>query len=233
MIDLLSWNIRQGGGSRTSAILSAIIDANPGVIVLSEFRNNVNGTTLRTGLLRKGYQFQVVSAAESNTNSVLIASKFPCDSKLFPDSDKNYPHAVIRADFSAFRLYGVYLPHKKKHQLFKYLLEDELDDEYPSIITGDWNTGKNGIDQAGNSFWYSENLTKLEQRGYFDMFRAVHGSVKEYSWFSHQGNGYRYDHAYATDCLKSLLRDCHFKHAWRTEGLSDHSPMWITLGANQ
>lgn len=229
MIEILAWNIRQGGGRRVNDQLAALQELNPHIIVLSEFRNNANGLSIRTTLLRRGYQFQIVTAANANVNSVLIASKFPCGSALFPDSDPNFPHAMIRGDFEAFRLYGVYLPHKKKHRLLEFLCADELDDSVPSIVIGDWNTGKNGIDQAGNSFWYSEYLKRLEDREYFDAFRQCHGDVREYSWFSHGGNGFRYDHCYMSECLAAVLHDCRYLHDWREEGLSDHSPMLVRL----
>ena len=198
--------------------------------MLSEFRNNDNGLTLRTGLLRRGFLHQAVSGADSQTNSVLIASKFPCGSALFPDSDQNFPHAIVRGDFDAFYLYGVYLPHKKKHRLFDFLCDGELEDDTPSIIIGDWNTGKNRIDQEGTSFWYSEYLDRLERRGWCDAFRRIHGDTREYSWFSHQGNGYRYDHCYLSKSLEPVLRDFEYCHESREAGLSDHSAMILTLG---
>lgn len=229
MIQILAWNIRQGGGRRVTDQLALIHQQNPHIVVLSEFRNNANGITIRSSLLRHGYNFQIATGATDNTNSVLIASKFPCGSALFPESDPNFPHAIARGDFGAFRLYGVYLPHKKKHRLLDFLRNEELDDQIPSIVIGDWNTGKNGIDQAGNSFWYSEHLTHLETRDYFDAFRERQGDVREFSWYSHGGNGYRYDHCYMSGCLRSVLDDCYYVHSWREDGLSDHSPMIVTL----
>ncbi|MFK7821074.1 MAG: endonuclease/exonuclease/phosphatase family protein [Planctomycetaceae bacterium] len=229
-VSILSWNIRQGGGSRVDGILEAIrVDGSP-ILVLSEFRNNDRGLAIRSTLLKRGYGYQVVSAAQGPENSVLIASRFPCGSALFPTADPVYANSIVRADLPVCRLYGVYLPHKKKHRLFDFLLEDELDDEEPAIITGDFNSGKNGIDQAGDSFWYSDKLTALEKRGYFDAFREIHEDSRVYSWFSHQGNGYRYDHTYLHAALKPILKDCFYIHEWRKEGLSDHSAMKVVLG---
>jgi exonuclease III len=229
MISILSWNIRQGGGSRVASILAALLAESADMLVLSEFRNNDRGLELRTKLLQRGYSFQVVTPADPDVNSVLVASRYACGSALFPKSDKNYPHALVRADLELFSLYGVYFPHKKKHKLFDFL-ESELDDEIPSIIAGDWNTGKNGLDQRGNSFWYSDHLTVLESRGYFDAFRRLHGDVAEYSWFSHQGNGYRYDHTFVHESLAPLVKECYYLHGWREEKWSDHSAMMLKLG---
>ena len=229
MLDILSWNIRQGGGSRRTEIIKRIRSLNPVILVLSEFRNNEAGLYLRSQLLRLGYNFQVNTSAAADKNTVLIASKLPCNTKIFPGSDENFPHAVAEAEFPAFRLFGLYLPHKKKHKLFPFLM-DELAAEKPAILAGDFNTGKNYIDQKGDSFWYTSELKKLEESGYVDAFRHKHGDVKEYSWFSHGGNGYRYDHTYVHESILPIVKDCRYVHEVREVGESDHSVMILSLG---
>ncbi len=225
----LSWNIQQGGGSRVLGILKFIAEQNPDVLVLSEFRNNKSGILIRQKLLEKSYFSQAVSLPISDTNSVLIASKFPSDTRLFVNGGLDFAHDVIAADYDAFHLYGVYLPHKKKHKLFN-LLQEEVVKFNPAIIMGDFNTGKNFIDQKKDSFWYTEDLKKLESLGMQDAFRHIHGQVEAYSWFSHQGNGYRYDHIYVHEDLLPLVKSCDYIHKAREEKLSDHSPMILELG---
>lgn len=228
MLKFLSWNIQQGGGSRVRGILKFIAQQNPQIIVLSEFRNNDTGVFLRKQLLERKYNFQIVSLSESDTNSVLIASQLPCNSRLFTSSNLDHSHNVIAADFEAFHLYGVYLPHKKKHELFP-LLEAEIKENTPALIMGDFNTGKNFIDQKGDSFWYTKELKDLENAGMVDAFRYVHGDVEAYSWFSHQGNGYRYDHIYTSKELLPLIKQCDYINDAREKKLSDHSPMILEL----
>lgn len=228
MIKFLSWNIQQGGGSRTQGILKFILAQRADILVLSEFRNNKNGVFLRNKLLEKNYFFQFVSLGISDTNSVLIASKFPCSSRLFHQTGLDFAHDVIAADFDAFHLYGVYLPHKKKHKLFD-LLNQECQEYRPALIMGDFNTGKNFIDQKGDSFWYTDDLKKLEKNKMVDAFRFKHEDVKEYSWYSHQGNGYRYDHIYVHTDLTPTIQACHYLHQGREDKLSDHSPMILEI----
>jgi len=225
----LSWNIQQGGGTRVLGILKFINEQKPDVLVLSEFRNNKQGIIIRQKLLEKGYFSQAVSLPYSDTNSVLIASKFPSDTRLFVNTKMDFGHDVIAADYDAFHLYGVYLPHKKKHKLFD-LLQIEVVKYNPAIIMGDFNTGKNFIDQKKDSFWYTEDLKKLEALGMQDAFRHIHGQVEAYSWFSHQGNGYRYDHIYVHEDLLPLVKNCDYIHKAREEKLSDHSPMVLEIG---
>lgn len=229
MLKVLSWNIRQGGGSRLLRISSKLSEYGAEVVILSEFRNNDSGIKLRCHLLNAGYRFQLVSNAKRGDNSAAIFSKLPFDGKLFPQCDETFPHNVVAAEYDAFTVIGMYLPHKKKHKLFDFLL-DQAGAEKPCIMAGDFNTGKNHIDQAGNSFWYEDKLFELEKHGYIDAFRYKHGVVKEYSWYSHQGNGYRYDHTYLHNSLKPIITDCLYLHEWREMGLSDHSPMVLELG---
>ena len=228
---ILSWNIRQGGGKRIAAISRRLASLQAEVICLSEFRNNASGQKLRSLLVGQGYRYQVVSAAAQDANSVLIASRQACDGILHASSDPVYGHALVSAHFSAFRVFSVYFPHKKKHQLFDYLLDDALLTGLPAVIVGDYNSGINHIDQKGRSFWYEDDMLRFSSLDYHDAFRHLNGDVREYSWYSHQDNGYRYDHTYVHGDLLPVVADCIYLHEWREEGLSDHSPMLLTLQA--
>ncbi len=228
MIKIVSWNIRQGGGTRIAKIAETLIKTKAHMLVCSEYRNQAKGIFLRHKLLEAGYRFQYVTAATSEANAVLIASKIDGHSRLHK-SPCGYGYCVASVDFEAFSLHGVYLPHKKKHDLFDILLAEASVDR-PSIIVGDYNTGKNGIDQRGDSFWYTDELRELEEAGMVDAFRQMHGNLETYSWRSHQGNGYRYDHSYVHQDLVPLIKACDYDHTVREQGLSDHSLMWLELG---
>jgi exodeoxyribonuclease III len=230
MLTILSWNILQGGGSRILSIVAQIQQSKPTICVLSEFRNNEAGATLRHQLLRIGYRHQFVTESPRDDNSVLIATLLPCTSELHPKSDPIYSGNIISVHFDFMSIMGVYLPHKKKHILFDYIIDLVKSSPKPYIITGDYNTGKNHVDQVGNSFWYEDKLVALENLDYMDAFRALHGNVAEYSWYSHQGNGFRYDHTYLHESLQPILTECSYIHSWREAKLADHSPMWIKLG---
>ena len=229
MLKIISWNIRQGGGTRITKLISKLAEQASDIIVLSEFRNNHSGQKIRAALLQSGYRFQAVTQAQRDVNSAAIFSKLPGNVTLYPQSDPTYAHNILSMTFEAFTVYGMYLPHKKKHILFDLLIQ-EAQMDHPGIMVGDMNSGKNGIDQKGNSFWYEDKLMQLEKNGYIDAFRAMKGQVAEFSWFSHQGNGYRYDHTYIDDSLLPIVKDCYYLHEWRISGLSDHSPMVLELG---
>ncbi|MDF1694986.1 MAG: hypothetical protein P1U56_04110 [Saprospiraceae bacterium] len=230
MIKIVSWNIQAGGGNRISSLVQCIKKSKAHIIVLSEFRNNSNGIILRNRLLREGFRYQGVTAAKAQENSVLIAAQLPFSTQLHPQADLIYANNIITAQFSAFTLIGVYMPHKKKHHLFEYIHTLISSSSNPFLIVGDLNTGKNFVDQKGDSFWYTDQLNSLEEIQMIDAFRYLHGEVEEYSWYSHQGNGYRYDHTYVSETLTSLIKSCNYDHSWRINAISDHSPMFLELG---
>lgn len=230
MLKILSWNIRQGGGSRCQLIIKAIQKMDAEIVVLSEYRNNDKGQYLRNALLRLGYYHHLVSDSKPQVNGVLIVSRIAFNGLRFPSSDPIYNYSVLRAEFSPFDLYGCYLPHKKKHQLIPFVQEEIKRRQRPAIIVGDLNTGINEQDQKGNSFWYQDELQDLFESGITDAFRLKQGDVREYSWYSHQGNGYRYDHSFVSKSLEPLISSCAYEHLYREQKYSDHSPMILKLG---
>jgi exodeoxyribonuclease III len=230
MLKIISWNIQQGGGSRIIPISNALINGAFDIIVLSEFKNNENGKKIRENFLKNNYNFQSVTPAKSDENSVLIASKFAGRTEIYKNADPNFTNNIVTAQFSAFNVMGVYLPHKKKHSLLPFITHEISKSDVPFIIVGDYNTGHNYIDQKGDSFWYQAELQALEKTGYLDAFRYKKGMAEEYSWFSHQGNGFRYDHTYVHETLIPIVKDCYYLHEWRQNNLSDHSPMVLELG---
>ncbi len=227
---ILSWNIRQGAGNRTVKIAQFIIRSGASIVQLSEYRNNKNGVQLRTHLLRAGYRFQFITAAPGSENSVFIASTLAADLTLSP-LPLEHRHKYIEVDFGAFRIMGLYMPHKKQHKLF-HLIEDRINQSAnPAMVMGDLNTGKNYVDQKGDSFWYTEEFNQLLSNRFADAFRHFYPKKSDYSWYSHQGNGYRYDHILVDQRLLPIIVDCYYLHEAREQGLSDHSAMLLELKA--
>lgn len=230
MLKILSWNIRQGGGSRVRAIAQRLVDSQAQILVLSEYRNNESGIQLRTLLLKGGYRYQYVTASPRNENSVLVASSIAGAVRWHPAPSQAFAHNLIWVRFSAFTLIGGYWPHKKKHQLFETVADYMAQEEEALVVAGDFNTGINHVDQVGKSFWHQDEIKRLLREGLCDAFREKRGDVKEYSWYSHQGNGYRYDQTYVSKELMPIVKDCYYLHEWREQKLSDHSPMMLELG---
>lgn len=72
----------------------------------------------------------------------------------------------------------------------------------------------------------------LRDLGYCDAYRALHGyGAREPSWTWRQiaghGGGWRIDHIFASSRLRPIA--CRYHHAWRDQGLSDHSALEADL----
>src|SRR5258708_18096599 len=61
-------------------------------------------------------------------------------------------------------------------------------------------------------------------RSFCDLWRRRYPAVREYSWFSTRGNGFRIDHAFLSDGLAARAGTIRYSHEERLAGLSDHSP---------
>jgi exodeoxyribonuclease III len=229
-LKVLSWNILQGGGTRINAIANSIIAIQPNFVLLSEFKNNLSGKKLMEMLAANGYTFLYFYETNTTENSVLIASKMEgIMIDLTYDISEEFLHNVISVNFSGFALTSVYLPHKKKHKLFNTLNNLVSDQSLFHIIAGDFNTGINYIDQLGNSFWYEEDFKNICMEKLKDGFRYKHQDIQEYSWFSHQKNGFRYDHTLIDTRIVTLVSECKYLHDYRINKISDHSPMLLSI----
>lgn len=224
---LLTLNIRHGGGSRIKEIiqyLNNIIDHE--VIVLTEFRSNKNSNELFKFFETKGFYVSFHSI-EPNINTVLIASKMKAKT-LNTDNLGDHQHRILYKEYENFRLMGCYFPQKKeKAKVFDYILNNLGED--PLIVIGDFNTGKHLIDERGTSFYCSEYLSTLEENQMVDAFRKINGAVREYSWYSNSGNGFRIDHIFISKQIQSRIEECGYDHLPRDQKISDHSAMFVTL----
>ena len=124
------------------------------------------------------------------------------------------------------------------------------EDDVARVVTGDFNTpqyeSREGDVQtfartrSGNIRpTYGERhdaaelllVQELPRRGWADAFRMLHGyGRRDRSYmFANQKFGWRLDHILASPPLEPV--ECEYVHAWREDGLSDHSAMWADLRA--
>ena len=121
---------------------------------------------------------------------------------------------------------------KEKRPLFHFLLSRS-----PSLlgglcaIVGDFNTVLHGIDETGATFAEDRSFQEPVTLGWLDAWRKVNGSAREYSWFSQRGNGFRIDHALCPPRLAGTVVSARYKHAYREQGISDHSPLIVDFSA--
>ena len=230
---ILSWNIRQGGGSRIERIQTVIAAHNPEILVLSEFRNNLAGANLRQWLAHFGHQHQAVpETVEPRTNSVLVSSRLPFQKMVFPTLEFNM-HRCVGARFNRLTLLGLYFPvMEAKRPVFAFL--KALPRQYlkkESLIIGDLNTGCRYWDEGRMDLSLVEEFGALIGCGWTDVRRMRHPTLREWSWVEPWGRhiGYRIDHALVSPPLLPEVQNVFYSHAERQSGISDHSALILTL----
>ena len=223
-IRILSWNIRHGGGSRLPRIVDAISAYQPDVIILCEFRLS-GDPFLRKALFRQGYASVARGGCPRRCNGVVIASKLPLKRKRILSRRVEDPHRMVVAEFEELHVVGVYMPNllRKTPYWDAVLRSSRHFKNRPTLLIGDFNTTRHFVDEPGQVCKTSQYMDLIEAAGFRDLWRHRNPEAREYSWYSHRGNGYRLDHAFFSASLAERVQRVWYSHAERQAGLSDHS----------
>ena len=120
---------------------------------------------------------------------------------------------------------------ERKKPLFDFLLN--LPPQYlegSSMIVGDFNTGLPHEDEKGNTFACADEFRALLGQGWIDAWRSRNSTVREFTWYSRQGNnGFRLDHALASPELNQRISKIRYSHAERESKVSDHSALVVDI----
>lgn len=114
------------------------------------------------------------------------------------------------------------------------------------VVCGDFNAPKGESAEGGVTPFASRRDTRAYEAelglvgapgryGMADAFRAIHGyGADDRSWWWKRGEktgGYRLDHIFASTALTPS--ECAYRHDFRLDGLSDHSPIYATFVAGR
>ena len=227
---IMTWNIRQGGGSRIGAIADSIARWQPDLAVLCEFRNSRQGLALRDRLSAL-LPHQAASGASPRTNAVMVASRIPLEPDPAAERLGDQVHRAVAVRTGGLALMGLYFPQREaKIALFRFLLglpREYLDGR--TVLAGDFNTGRHNIDETGATFIASDCFERLAETGWVDAFRHLHPDASEFSWFSRGGNGFRVDHLLLSPPLVPALREIKYSQGERLAGVSDHAILLADL----
>jgi len=228
---LLTLNIRHGGGTRSAAIVDAIIESDPDVIVLTEFRENASGATIRAELAERGWLHQASSKPPVRTNGVVIAARVPLAASTEVVDVPGGRCRWLECKLGCVSLIGVYLPLSARKLPYWAWLMDRAHERVGShcMILGDFNTGKHFIDEGGATFYGSEYMDQLEQLGFTDAWRTLHPNGREFTWYSNRGNGFRLDYAWLSPSLRPALHSATHLHHTRSNAVSDHAGLLIEM----
>jgi len=177
----------------------------------------------------------------------VVASRWPLHrlTNLELEFPERYLAANVARPGNGFEIHTAHLPPGSTRGLVKVEMFEALHErlactsERPRILCGDLNTPRAEHIDGTVEFWgasHPRQMTRwddaersvvlgLAEHDLADIFRALHGyAAPEASWVAHRGGkrwGRRYDHVFAARGLAPM--SCHYLHAWREGGLSDHS----------
>jgi exodeoxyribonuclease III len=228
---LLAWNIRQGGGTRLPAIAQALAQHEADVLVLSEYRGGDSALRLREALERLGYPHVTTPAPPPGKSGVLIAScrRFRTHAALSDTLPE--PYRLVQVEIGKLSLCGVYMPNMLAKVPYWEAVVACLAARTGghALAIGDFNTCRAYVDEPGAIDRCAHFMDKVAEIGFCDLWRQRFPEGREFSWYSHRGNGFRIDHAFLSPALARLAGPVRYSHDERLAGLSDHSPLILDL----
>jgi exodeoxyribonuclease-3 len=230
---LLAWNIRQGGGSRLAAIIEAILRHDADVLVLSEYRGGDAALRLTEALTRVGYPHMTAPRPPPGKTGVLVASRRRFRAHAALDAALPEPYRLVHVDLGKLSLCGVYMPNLLAKvpywEAVVAALATRLDGH--ALAIGDFNTCRAYVDEPGAIDKCAYFMDRVADLGFCDLWRQRYPDGREFSWYSHRGNGFRIDHAFLSPALAKRAEAIRYSHDERLGGLSDHSPLILDLRA--
>ena len=254
MTKILTWNLRHGGGSRRMPeITLTLLEHAADVVVLTEWRKGTGGQI--SGVLADhGLRFQHSTEPPKGSNGVLVASRCPVSVReemttgLFglagsggsggglATHKKARNRRMIEAEVPELGMTVVVVhvppdgPGTGREAVFQAAVgAARIRRNEAVVLIGDLNAGRHFLDEAGATFTCTRLMGELAAMGYVDAWRAVHAEKREFSWFSHEGEGFRIDHAIVSERLKCRVKACWYSHSEREKNLSDHSVLVLDL----
>jgi exodeoxyribonuclease III len=98
-----------------------------------------------------------------------------------------------------------------------------------ALAIGDFNTCRAYVDEPGAIDMTAHFIDSMAAIGFCDLWRHRYPDRREYSWYSHRGNGFRIDHAFLSPSLATRAGAVRYSHEERLAGLSDHSVLLLDL----
>jgi exonuclease III len=185
---ILSWNIRHGGKARVDRIVAALEQHRPDCIVLMEFRAGP-GEIIRRRLEQGGWVYQVATVSKGNANGLLLAARtdfVPVSVVSGPDLTRFIP---VSFPGSKFHLWAAHVPSwnnvqpadvQPKTRFWDALLRIASTNTQPTLLVGDFHTGRHRIDEPAKTFKLADRFEQLSQK-WIDAWRHFHGDQREFS----------------------------------------------------
>jgi exodeoxyribonuclease-3 len=244
-LSLLTFNIGNPSAERARRQLRWLIGRDEDVLVLTETKDSAGCRLLADEFTAAGYAVHYPRPGPGEYGTMII-STVPATPDGFGDRVGYLPSraaaVILPAPGGPLRVIGLYVPARdasigKTERKRKWLAACDAAltatvSEMPVILLGDLN-----VIEPGHwprypffaPFEYDFYLALAGAHGLADAFRSLHPDRAEYSWAGRAGDGYRYDHAFCSQSLRSQITACEYLHQPRADRLSDHSALTMRL----
>lgn len=224
-------NIRGGGGSRAERLCGFLDAHDPDTVVLTEWRNGISGAVFADWATGRGMRH--AGLADGGTaNGVFVASKCAFRSaSATPEGQGAGVLMLVR--FAGVSVLACYFAQLNEKSVFfdRCGQVARRHGARPFVLVGDLNTGNQAVDRserAGKYFCAAGFDGLCAPGGLVDLWRLSNGDLREWSWLSHRGNGFRIDHALGNArYVRDFAPSCRYDHSSRTTGLTDHSAVLV------
>jgi len=249
---LVSWNVA-GRARRQPAQAERIAALSPDLVCLQEVTPRT-APAWAEGLRAAGLDDVRIADPSAATAArrdrpllALVASRSP--QEPLEVGGLPWPERVLASRVAGLEVVNVHSPISSRPDLVKVLTHEAVHRHLageggPRLVCGDLNTPRKEhpdgrvwtfartrtgrLRPERGERWDAAELALikgLEEHGFRDAFRALHGlEVREPTWvWQRSGGGYRLDHLIVSSEVE--VRVCGYLHEWRDEGLSDHSPL--------
>ncbi len=238
-------------------ITLSLLEHGADVVVLTEWRKHTGGQICGV-LADHGLRYQHSTDPGKNSNGVLVASRTPVEVESEQEGFMGSPvggrtSGEAGAGLAAHRkakkkrlvearipgldvtVIGVHVPPdgpgSGREAVFQAAVRAAKERrDQRCVLIGDLNAGRHYLDEEGATFTCTRLLGELATMGYVDAWRKLNSGEREFSWFSHEGKGFRIDHALVSASLAVHVKACWYSHSERERDLSDHSMMVLELG---
>lgn len=253
LIRLVICNVQRASVSRARRQASWFAASDADVLVLTEVSAGESGGVLARSLIDDGFGVLLPTPSANDRCRVLLACRGaePIGVDIGADSI-GHRCVAARVVFPAGEIgvVGLYVPSRgpvARRNQDKRAFQDRVVAVLPRlvetagvrgpvVVAGDLNVVEPGHDPRYAVFgeWEYEFYRAFGRSGFDDAFRITQPQTMDYSWFGRpsadgQRNGYRFDHAFVSSAHRSAVVACRYEHSVRTDGLTDHSALILTL----
>lgn len=254
---LMTYNIKNGGGSRLAAIAGVVTDAAPDILSLQELRGFTRWRDRILTEFAEAVGMRPFPARPWSGQPVALFVRPAIEVIEAGAIRRPFHHAavrvVVRTDRGPLAVICAHLcPYSGNRRLreVRWLIAQARRDRL-AVVTGDLNSLDPWTDHSGplaalpigyrgrhlrgdGSTVDTRAIAALDSAGLVDLWRRVGGEGRDHTVPTECGGGHefsalRLDYVLATEEVAALARDCRVLDGGDRESASDHYPVTVTL----